>query len=317
MGAQDHLAKVLEAKHEDSGAIEGGACIQGDCAGQYKENDSCSYRWQVVDAYGKAVHPLGRTNFYVTPTLAKPAATARYETSKSKERKLGPGDPGREFYPPHYPAKLPIPDPAKKDWEVGGPTEDRDVVENGTVFYTVEQGKNYQRDTWPWWNNAHHLVPKATLRNAVEGLKNPSGWNGPATLAEVVKCFLLSEKYNVNHFRNMIILPMDTEVGEAIGLPRHLVLEDADAKAASGDAKTKMDHQAYGNLVEKELTKILDEFTKAAKQADKGTCVTEEMKAAKDRLDELSDRCYRGITEGVSKGQPISLLASIPASELA
>jgi len=90
------------------------------------------------------------------------------------------------------------------------------------------------------------------------------------------------------------------------------VLEDAAAQVRSGDAKTKFDHEAYGDLVGKELRPIMDSFCKIGKKAADGKCVTPEMKAAKEQLEELSDRCYRGITQGVKKGSPISLLTSLP-----
>lgn len=53
-------------------------------------------------------------------------------------------------------------------------------------------------------------------------------------------------------------------------------------------------------------------FCKIGRKAADGKCVTPEMKAAKDQLEKLSDRCYRGITQGVKKGSPISLLTSLP-----
>jgi hypothetical protein len=37
----------------------------------------------------------------------------------------------------------------------------------------------------------------------------------------VIRRGLLEEKYNLNHKDNMIILPLDSRVAEAIGLPRH------------------------------------------------------------------------------------------------
>jgi hypothetical protein len=312
MAKKIHLGEVLQAKHKDSGALEGGACLKGDCVGTYKEDKSCSYRWEVVHACrGGEYVGLGRKQHYVTPKgVTGRVRTMRYQTKGSK------GSSKPKFSPAKYPSSLPAPDAANKDWDIDGPTTSYKITQKiggkTVVFDTVKKDENFESVTRPWWNNAHHMIPKATLRGRINAMNNPAGWKGPATLRRVIACFLLKAQYNVNHYRNMIILPMDAEVGRLIGLPRHLVLEDKPAALKSGDKKTKFDHEKYGDLVWSELDPIMDEFTKGAKKADKGDCVTKEVNGSKEKLEELSDRCYRGITTGVKKGDPISLLKAIP-----
>lgn len=309
---ENHLADILDATHHDSEALEGGSCIKGDCLGTYRENRSCSYRWQVVKAFRGGEHAgIFRTQHYVTPAgVTGRVRTMRYQTTGSK------GTKKPKYNPSKYPSSLAPPSVKNKDWDIDGPAKDHQItnkVDGKLVVYdTVKKGKNFEKLTKPWWNNAHHMIPKATLRNKIADVKNPAGWKGPATLKRVITCLLMKAQYNVNHYRNMIILPMDAEVGRLIGLPRHLVLEDAPAAVKSGDKKTKFDHERYGDMVDQELVPIMDEFTEAARKANKDECMTEEIKGSKAALEKLSDRCYKGITQGVKKGDPISLLKKIP-----
>lgn len=68
----------------------------------------------------------------------------------------------------------------------------------------------------PWNNNAHHLLPDAQLRGGIFGVAE-----GVAEAEALIIKGLLTGKYNVNHWKNMMILPQSEKVGCALSLPTH------------------------------------------------------------------------------------------------
>jgi len=68
----------------------------------------------------------------------------------------------------------------------------------------------------PWPNNAHHLIPDAQLMNGIFDLAADL----PA-IQETIVQGLLKSPYNLHHWKNMMILPLDPKQGCALGLPTH------------------------------------------------------------------------------------------------
>ena len=104
-------------------------------------------------------------------------------------------------------------------------------------------GENFQtRCTRPYWHEAHHIIPSGALQEAI----SKSAENEPLepTFVALIRDGLLKEMYNLNHMRNMLILPMAREVAYALGLPRHRV---------SADARS---HTEYSDKVRMRLDKI-------------------------------------------------------------
>ncbi|HEY6006441.1 MAG TPA: AHH domain-containing protein [Anaeromyxobacter sp.] len=313
----EHFAEYRDAKHKKSSSAEGenGACIAGPYEAAYRKNNSCSYRWQTVMAYSVdegAGNKDGRENPFKTPRLKAAIETSRYETAKSTKKR-------RRYYPAGYPAKLPVPrklPEGKNDWGITGPDSTWVVKDPETDkrLFTIPAKQNFKGkkcSMWPWWNNAHHIIPKATLKKAIAGVENPKDWKSRLAVKTIITRFLLKKLYNVNHHRNVIILPMDKEVGAKLGLPRHLVLGDKTAIVESGDTSPKFDHQRYNKTANSRLDEIMRKFSSAAKKAAGGkACVTEEMEAAKEMLDTLSDDLHSAILlKGAGKqGDPISLI---------
>ncbi|RYZ16476.1 MAG: hypothetical protein EOO70_04365, partial [Myxococcaceae bacterium] len=67
----------------------------------------------------------------------------------------------------------------------------------------------------PYYHEAHHVLPDATLRTAlIEAFENPE-----ITLQVVSE--ILNAPYSVHDKDNMLILPMDERVGEVLQLPIH------------------------------------------------------------------------------------------------
>lgn len=68
----------------------------------------------------------------------------------------------------------------------------------------------------PWNNNAHHLLPDAQLRDGIFGVAGED-----PTAEDLIIKGLLDNEYNINHWRNMMILPQDQSVGCELSLPTH------------------------------------------------------------------------------------------------
>ncbi len=68
----------------------------------------------------------------------------------------------------------------------------------------------------PWPNNAHHLIPDAQLMNGIFDLAADL-----PTIQETIVQGLLKSPYNLHHWKNMMILPLDPKHGCALGLPTH------------------------------------------------------------------------------------------------
>lgn len=69
----------------------------------------------------------------------------------------------------------------------------------------------------PWSNQVHHLLPNATLRQAIETTAS-----GYLRAEDAMVRGLLTHKYNINLWKNMMILPTEDKVGCQIHLPSHL-----------------------------------------------------------------------------------------------
>ncbi len=73
---------------------------------------------------------------------------------------------------------------------------------------------------WPWKNEAHHIVPRAVLADAIETVSSMAG-SRRISMRNMVVVSLLTEKYNLNGKLNMIMLPMKVKTSEETGLPIH------------------------------------------------------------------------------------------------
>lgn len=227
------LHKVVKKK------TSGGACIWGHKGGYVR--DSCCYRWQSHEIAKNSRDMKGKLEDYEHVTTS--TSTGAYEAKSGA------------MYPGHYTSS--IEPPQAGDWDVEGPT--RDIMRSqfkSSRKVKIKEGKNFTRDTWPWWNNAHHLIPKGTLLAMITDSAKPD-----ARIGTLCKQSLLKAKYNVNEKDNMMFMPMDAEIGKILSLPRHLGL---------GTSADKFDHKGYNATVKSKLQAIIDEYIQACKDADDG-----------------------------------------------
>jgi hypothetical protein len=299
-----YVFKNVANPHYVTGTTEDGGCLTGHEL--YKESCSCSYRWQALKrsrSHRTKLYDKVFTQADIDAVVARrtPAqavgpgllrTSAYFPTDKATGKKT-------KVFPGHYSMELGIPDDWS-DWFVGGPS--RPVQTAGGL--PVGVGENFIRDTAPYWNNAHHMIPKGTLKSVIEERTQDTN---PEVRTLIVDS-LLEAKYNINHYKNMILLPQDKEVGLLYGLPRHLVLED-DTIVVDEECP-KFNHVQYNQKVEKRLFDIINDYIQTCDPAANPKCETKEVKLAKQKLEELSRDCFIEITRAAA-GEAISSIKHI------
>jgi len=194
----------LHEQHRQNGT-EGGACLTGHQGSFSKHGGkvTCNYRyqaWEQAQAHGGIKSAL---HSYPTATISSPIKTSGWRSMK-----------------PEYCGSLAKPRPG--DWDITGPTAG--PIQRRTFFLTkvvVPVGMNFTQDLWPYWNNAHHLIPKGTLKARINAQS--------AKVSTLIQKALLTAQYNINHKINMLLMPQDKRVADILGLPRHIQLRDNDA----------------------------------------------------------------------------------------
>jgi hypothetical protein len=277
MGAEEHQSKDFSGVHQEVSNLDAGACLWGHKGG-HSEN-SCCYRTQ---AHNRAQDDSEIYHRYwsMCGVRTTPIKTLAFATDDGK----GP------MYPPHYCSTLDV--PQKGDWDVTGPFRDiqRKRFKKGTLERTAsdpivcKKNKNFYKDTWPWWNNAHHIIPKGTLTAKIDVEMGTDTF-----LAVVIKKALMVAMYNVNHKRNMMFLPQDREVGEILLLPRHITLMEKDGPGGTPEAT---DHKQYNENVAARLKEIIDDYKAEADKVRNKEHPEHEAKLDKTRLEKLSDKLY-------------------------
>ena len=218
MSEKAHAADIAEGfphKEMHNAKGENGACLNRHVMAKVRDCDksSCAYRFQ---AY---LQMEGDKQLYNWPKYKKLA--------EQKKANVAIAD-----WPTKW-LKKSLPKPEGDDKKGG----DWDVA-NGKNASTNFRGECYD----PYWHEAHHIVPNSTLRNTIVEFCQPA--KDPGGLVNNIREGLLKEKYNLNFKVNMIMLPMDDAVAEAMSLPRHRL--------------RKLDfHQTYSDHVKSQLKNIL------------------------------------------------------------
>jgi len=303
MGKDRHLTEADAEYHKTVSTLDNGACLSGACAPTYQEDHSCSYRWQAVkfSRSNKERRDLYNKNVVITRKTAKRYQKDHGISGNFIPTSRYPTNSGGVYPPPDaYGDKLRV--PRTHDWAVDGPKQAGAVDSLGNE---IELGRNFERVYWPYWNNAHHMIPKGTLSAMIETVADD------ARLANLIRAGLLKGLYNVNHYKNMILLPMDKEVGLHLQLPRHLSLDD---ESDEFDPHPKFNHVAYNGKVEKRLDSILQDYMEKAQQVKQGEvkCEMKEMSSlSKVKLEKLSKDCYDTIIS-FGKKKPGRPLVDLP-----
>jgi len=266
MGGKKHSKSVGELKGEhkrsSSSAGTGGACLERHVSG-IDENNSCCHRWQ---AYLQA---KATSSIYDWPAYKSLSGGSSVRTSA--------GTKNGKVIPSWY--KKSLPSPSEGDWDV--------------------KGDNFKKKCYlPYWHNAHHLVPNAELRGAIDTVGK--GMARPGEIRLQVRQGLLKVKYNLNFKINMMILPMDRAIGRALTLPIHL------------KTTTSRSHAAYSKKVRTELDDIFSNVKSEIEPCEEGK--EPDYQTCKDDIESLSKSLHRGVKSAGSAG--VRNLDSIKSASL-
>ncbi|WP_020405096.1 AHH domain-containing protein [Hahella ganghwensis] len=270
----------IHKEHATADTTEGGACLTGHKSSftNFNGKHTCNYRYQCYEQAKSHADIKKCLHSYRDRLPTEPKPTSVYPTKSGSH------------YPARYCTMLEVPEPG--DWDIGGPERDieRDTIAGKTI--TIKEGYNFTTDTWPYWNNAHHLIPKGTLSSAItnEGLP----------VSNVMQKALLTAQYNINHKKNMLFLPMDKEVGKILDVPRHLILREDDEPDLDAMCQA---HPVYDEMVkemDKGLEKILKGYRKICNKAvsdNDDEHVIPDAKLDKAKLEKLSETLLETILD--------------------
>jgi hypothetical protein len=81
---------------------------------------------------------------------------------------------------------------------------------------------NFTNRQTPFWHDVHHVIPPRLLSELIDD----TDASDPGA-ARYCRLALLSAGYNINHGRNLLILPLTKKAAERLVLPRRLVVDAA------------------------------------------------------------------------------------------
>lgn len=236
----------------------------------------CSHQWQAI------VKAEANPGMYNYPKYADLCGDGRFVTGARVSKK-------GNFWPPRYAMQHTF--DAAGNWV---PYKKRPKPGQ----WDVGVGRNFQHYLKPYWHNAHHIIPNSTLSKAIdESVKNEEE---AGKLALMIKGGLLKGTYNLNDQVNMVILPMDKAVGDAMNLPRHIKGHEA----GPNEKAEYWNHPDYNRLVQLGLRPVMITYLSAIKKAlaqgkDHDKIPT---KLAKKELEEASDAVFQAIKDPAEWG---------------
>ncbi len=274
--------------HKDNRTLheyENGSCLTGhegsmwvrdadddEFKGKKASGSTCNYRYQAIHRL-KGGHRSKDTQDILYGYKTKRATTV---VNTSIVTKPGQDVPSNDNL--YYRMTIPLPK-RKNDWRVDGPQDTK--YSNG--YENVPKGANFYAQTWPYWNNAHHIIPKGTLKSSIMASDHH----------EMIQRGLLDAQYNVNHHVNMLLMPQDREVAAHIGILRHLQQRDQDGYMTSPQVGN---HPRYNSLAEKKLVSIVNDFNEIVVEANKKADPTKhqvpKFRLSKKKLEDLSDKLF-------------------------
>ena len=160
--------KSTNVLHVRTGDYEGGACLTKD-EPSFKDNNSCSYRWQGVKKAGM-----------------EPGKSA-YNAHSNPKHHVGARSTGA-FEPSDTSAVVNSPGMAG---QVVGMTKSK--------LYNLVEITNFTTGSVPYSNQVHHVLNASSLRGGIDTLAEI--WE---PIREVIINGILTEKYNLNHHDNNI-----------------------------------------------------------------------------------------------------------------
>jgi hypothetical protein len=266
--AKNHIERVdFNALHQPEAGAGGKGCIWS-WQTRYKAGHQCSYRWHARE------HALADGKLYNHPAYNSlcvnhaPGPTDVFITAAYR----GPKDvkPSNNYaLRNQFPYKK---KPRPGQWDVTLP---RNFTESWTR---------------PYWHNAHHIIPRSVLHDELI----EAGKEDPRITVMIVQG-LLRAGYNLNDKPNMIILPMDRTVADALGLPRHLLGDESNEHEPIQDRRVA-DHPDYSRRVKLMLRPVINQYKRLMKQKLNEEHPSPPDALAKEQVVRISETVYRAIT---------------------
>jgi A nuclease family of the HNH/ENDO VII superfamily with conserved AHH len=189
MGNDAHKAyRETYRYHVKVGTYDDGACLVKHVV-PFKDNDSCSYRWQGVEKAGRQ------------------PGKAAYDAHRNQKYHVG----GRSAGPFEPQDATSVTASAGMAGKVVAAAR---VTKKG--LRSIIEVTNFTTGWSPYGNQVHHLLNASSLRKGIDDLAEiwyPIRW--------VIVNGLLAEKYNLNHLDNNLILPTRDYHCRETGLPKH------------------------------------------------------------------------------------------------
>ncbi|MFY0526212.1 AHH domain-containing protein [Archangium gephyra] len=287
MGKSDKHLEFLgkPVPHHPAGGLSGGKCIAKH-EPPYKENCSCSHRWQ---AFEKALEKASQ--YEVTDEQVRSSGDKRWGLlfrggAKAVTRLEKRGETVALSSENKGMYRHEVQRPQKGDWDVA----------RGKYNFKWDCNK-------PYYHEAHHVVPDATLRAVIQKVfsKKPE-------LAIRVASEMLNAPYNVHHKDNMIILPMDERVGDLLQLPIHRETKQCNHTAYDMYVEKKIETRLRAAL--REIMKKHDEERGEPQYKDLAKAIEEVSRATYDEV--ANARRAHGVTSIDEFGK--KMLPSSPTS---
>ncbi|WP_395844588.1 AHH domain-containing protein [Archangium violaceum] len=267
--AGNHVKKDdFKALHQPKEGEGGKGCIWS-WNTKYEVGHQCSYRWQARE------HALADSHLYNFPAYKSLCVdhapgpsdvfvTAAYRGPKS----VAPSN--NYALRNNFPYKK---RPRPGQWDV---TLSRNFTESWTR---------------PYWHNAHHIIPRSVLHDELieAGKEDPR-------ITDMIIQGLLKAGYNLNDKKNLIILPMDRAVATSLGLPRHLLGDEAEAHEPL-QGRQIADHPDYSRRLRFMLRPVINQYKRLVKQKLSEAHPAPPDALAKEQVERISETVYKAITK--------------------
>lgn len=168
--------------------------------------------------------------------------------------------------------------------------------------WDIGVGNNFQHYKVPYWHNSHHIVPNGSLKSSIA-----EAGKGDRRLPNLIKYALLKAEYNLNFKDNMVILPMESVVAQALALPRHLKGDEV----RTGEKTEIFSHPDYSKYVTEGLVPILNGYKKTLADALKKEHLALPGSLARSELEQLSMTLYIEIIHYGSIAKKVGSLADV------
>lgn len=261
MADERHVAySPAHWRHESVKSTDGGACLVRHET-TYRVNDSCSYRWQALE---KAKTGPGRS---------------AYDAHSKAKCHIGAQNPG------------PVPAGTGGAGVAVIKTIKGKKPKNKGKKFDIINLENFTTGFVPYGNQAHHIVNNSSLQKAINELAETF-----SLIRWVIVGGLLTEKYNLNHKDNMLLLPTKNKDCRETGLPRHYG-----------------SHPNYSDEILVAVKRALQPYNEIADQMDQKLKNHDkpEPKKLKKALERISDTMYANLLAAAAANRTKKAAATV------